>query len=116
MDLKIQDIIKRPVVTSKSIDLYRKLGKYTFEVHKSANKLMVGDAVEKLWNVKVDKVCIMNVAGKNKTFSRKSFVTSDKKKAIITLKKGYKIEIPGLFETVASETHQASQKAEAEGR
>ncbi len=103
MELKSYDIIKRPRVTTKSIDLYRKLGKYTFDVHQKANKVMVREAVEKLWNVKVEKVCIVNVAGKTKTFNRKQYAMSDLKKAIVTLKQGYKVEIPGMFENVMSE-------------
>ncbi len=114
MELTIHDIIKRPLISSKSIDLYKKLGQYTFEVHLNANKSMIGDAVEKLWNVKVEKVRVISIAGKNKTFSRKAYTTSDRKKAIVTLKKGYKVEIPGMFETMAME-QTAHEKTEAEG-
>ncbi len=113
MELSIYDIIKRPFVTTKSIDLYKKLNQYTFEVHADANKTMVGDAVEKIWNVKVDKVRVATITGKNKVFNRKAYATHPRKKAIVTLKKGYKIEIPGLFEAIASEKPQA--KTEAEG-
>jgi large subunit ribosomal protein L23 len=102
MELNVYDIIKRPVITSKSIELYKKLGKITFEVHKLANKINIKDAIEKIWSVKVDKVCVMNVAGKVKTFARREFTTSDHKKAIVTLKKGYKIEIPGMLETMGA--------------
>ena len=43
--------------------------------------------------------------GKSKLFGRKTFKSSDRKKAIITLKEGYKIELPGHFEMMgASET------------
>lgn len=100
MDLSIYDIIKKVSVTSKSRALFDKLGKITFEVHKQANKITVRKAVEKLWDVKVDNVRVMNVKGKNKTFSRRKFQTSDIKKAIVTLKPGYKIELPGQFETM----------------
>ena len=41
MELKIYDIIKQPIMTSRSFELYRKLGKLTFEVHKEANKRMI---------------------------------------------------------------------------
>lgn len=99
MELTSYQIIKEPVISSKSIDLFRRLGQLTFNVSVDANKIMVRKAVEKIWDVKVDKVRIMNRAGKNKLFGRKPFKSSDQKKAIVTLKKGYKIEIPGLFET-----------------
>jgi len=113
MELSIFDIIKRPLITTKSVGLYKKLGQYTFEIHTSANKLMVRDAVEKLWNVKVDKVRVINVPGKLKSFGRKEYESSDKKKAIVTLKKGYKVEIPGLFETMSTE--HTARETEAEG-
>jgi large subunit ribosomal protein L23 len=114
MELNIYDIIKRPTMTDKSINLYKKLGQYTFEVHNDANKGMVCHAIEKLWNVKVDKVRMISIKGKIKSFSRKKFETSPRKKAIVTLKKGYKIEIPGMFESMAKE-QPVSAKSEAEG-
>jgi large subunit ribosomal protein L23 len=114
MELTKFDIIKRPLLTTKTIELYRKLGQYTFEVHVSANKLAVRDAVQQLWSVKVEKVRILNVHGKNKAFNRRPFTTSNRKKAIISLKKGFKIEIPGLFE--AMNAPQAYEQSEAEGR
>lgn len=102
MELSIYDIIKKPVISSRSLELYRKLGKITFEVHKSANKSMIKDAIEKIWNVKVADVCVVNLPGKIKMFARKEFKTPAKKKAIITLKKGFKIEIPGMFESMGA--------------
>lgn len=100
MDLNVYDIIKRISVTDKSRDLLDKLGKITFVVHKAANKIMIKKAVEKIWDVKIRDVRVMNVKGKNKVFSRKKFKSSDIKKAIITLKPGYKIELPGQFESM----------------
>jgi large subunit ribosomal protein L23 len=115
MELSIYHIIKRPIVTTKSVDIYKKFGQYTFEIHKEANKSMVRDAVEKLWNVKVDKVRTVGIVGKKKVFNRKEYESASRKKAIVTLKKGYKIEVPGLFESMASEQPPASAKTEAEG-
>ena len=113
MELTRFDIIKRPLITTKTVDLYKKLGQYTFEVHLNANKPMVKDAVEKLWNVKVDKVRIVNLGGKLKSFNRKPYKASDLKKAIITLVKGHKIEIPGLFEEIKAQ--QSPEQHVAEG-
>ena len=103
MELSIYNIIKRPLVTTKSVDSYKKFGQYTFEVHKDANKIMIRDAVQKLWSVKVEKVRVVRIPGKLKSFNRKDFVSADRKKALITLKSGYKIELPGMFETMAKE-------------
>lgn len=87
MELNVYDIIKKPVVSSKSIDLYKRLGQITFEINKHANKITVRKAVEVIWNVKVEKIRILNRAGKHKTFGRKPFTSPDQKKAIVTLKK-----------------------------
>lgn len=102
MELNFYDIIKKPVITSRSVELFRKLGKVTFEVHKDANKILIKQAVEGIWAVKVANVCIVNVPGKAKSFARKVFMTPGRKKAIVTLKKGYKIEIPGMLETMGA--------------
>ncbi len=100
MELSIYDIIKKAVISSKSVEQYQKSGKVTFEVHKEANKLVIRDAVEKIWNVKVAEVRVINKIGKNRIVMRRKSKGSDKKKAIITLKKGYKIEIPGMVEAL----------------
>ncbi len=102
MELSAFEIIKRAVITSKSIDMYKRFGQITFEVHKDANKVMIKGAIEKLWDVKVAVVRTNNIAGKNKIFARKPFTTPSRKKAIISLKKGYKIEIPGMFEMMGA--------------
>ena len=115
MDLNIYNVIKNVRVTGKSSRLFDKLGKITFEVHSTANKVMVREAVEKIWNVKVANVRIMNVPGKNKVFARKTFKTADKKKAIITLKKGYKIELPGQFETMGTAAGSSAKGEETKG-
>ena len=78
--------------------MYQKAGKLTFEVNLHANKPLVKKAVEKIWNVKVRDVHVINLTGKTKIFMRRKFKSSDKKKVIVTLKKGYKIEIPGMME------------------
>jgi large subunit ribosomal protein L23 len=116
MELSIFDIIKKPVITSKSVELYKKLGQITFEVNTTANKIAVRQAVEKIWNVKVAGVSILNVSGKKKIFGRRPFMSSNKKKAIVTLKKGYKIEIPGMFEAMGVAEVAPGNEIEAEGK
>lgn len=102
MDLSIYDVIKKVSMTGKASDLFDKQGKFTFEVNRASNKIIVREAVEKIWNVKVKNVRMINLKGKSKLFARKPFQTAGKKKAIVTLKKGYKIDIPGLFETMGA--------------
>ncbi len=87
-----RDILKRPVVTEKSTSLLQD-NKYTFVVDPRANKTEIKQAVEKTFKVKVEKVNTMNVKGKIKRVRRIPGRTPDTKKAIVTLKKGDKIEI-----------------------
>lgn len=87
------EIIERPLLTEKSV-AGAGIGKYTFRVRKSANKIEIGKAVEKVFNVKVDGVNTMIVKGKKKRLGRHpEGRTADWKKAIVTLKPGYKIEV-----------------------
>ena len=60
------DVLKKPVLTEKSLALQTEENKYTFDVDLDANKTEVKIAVEKLFNVKVEKVNIMNVNPKAK--------------------------------------------------
>ena len=100
MDVKNFGIIKKVLVTGKASGLRDKSGKFTFQVHKNANKISIKKAVEAIWNVEVDAVNVMNCKGKNKLFARKPFRSQDMKKAIVTLKKGQKIDLPGGYESM----------------
>ncbi len=88
-----RDVIIRPVVTEKSVNLAQRENKYTFYVQKDANKIEIKKAVEELFNVKVLKVNTMIVKGKRKRLGRFWGKTPDRKKAIVTLRPGDKIEI-----------------------
>ncbi|WP_044747021.1 50S ribosomal protein L23 [Bacillus alveayuensis] len=79
-----RDIIKRPVITERSMDLVADK-KYTFEVDVKANKTEVKDAIEQIFGVKVEKVNIMNYKGKFKRVGRFSGFTNRSKKAIVKL-------------------------------
>ncbi len=87
-----RDIIKKPVVSEKSMGLMAE-DKYTFIVDKKANKIQIKNAVEDIFNVTVLDVRTMNVKGKVKRMGRFEGKTPDRKKAIVTLKHGDKIEI-----------------------
>jgi large subunit ribosomal protein L23 len=102
MDMSEYDVIKNICMTGKSQEMYHDLGKVTFVVSKMANKSLIRDAVERIWKVKVEKVRVINLPRKKKTFARKTFLTGGKKKAIVSLKQGYKIDLPGQFETMGS--------------
>lgn len=82
-----RDIIKRPVVTERSADLMAE-DKYTFDVDVRANKTQVKHAVEEIFDVKVEKVNIMNVKPKKKRMGRYEGYTNRRRKAIVKLKEG----------------------------
>ena len=82
--MSAQDIILRPVITEKSTNLMDDK-KYTFNVLLTATKTQVRDAVEEIFDVKVKKVNIMNVRGKDKRVGRYSGKTARTRKAIVTL-------------------------------
>lgn len=87
-----RDIIIKPVVTEKSMDLLAD-NKYTFIVDKKANKTEIKNAVENIFKVRVDQVYTMNVKGKPKRMGRFEGKRPDRKKAIVSLKPGYKIKL-----------------------
>lgn len=86
------DVLIRPVLSEKSYSLLAD-NKYTFVVNADANKIEIKNAVEKLFNVTVLNVNTINVKGKAKRMGKHVGRTSDKKKAIVTLQDGDKIEI-----------------------
>jgi large subunit ribosomal protein L23 len=93
--LLASQIVLRPVISEKSMDETQR-GKYTFAVHDDANKLMIKDAVEELFKVKVVDVNVLTSKAKEKSRNRKrgrvQGFTSPWKKAIVTVASGDKIE------------------------
>ncbi len=84
----IYDILRRPVVTEKSNYQLNKLHQYVFEVSGDATRVMVKDAVETLFKVKVLQVNIINLPAKRTRRARSRRVAvrqSGYKKAIVTL-------------------------------
>jgi large subunit ribosomal protein L23 len=94
--MNAHQIIIRPLITEKNTNLMP-MGKYSFEVDRSANKTQIKSAVEEIFNVKVLKVHTMNVRGKLRRRGMRYGYTPDWKKAIVTLAEGDRIE---LFEGV----------------
>jgi large subunit ribosomal protein L23 len=84
-DIKYYDVILKPVVTEKSMAAMGEK-KYTFLVHPDANKSMIKEAVEKMFEgTKVEKVNTMNLDGKNKRRGMVTGKTAKTKKAIVQL-------------------------------
>lgn len=84
-NVQYYDVILKPVITEKSMaDMADK--KYTFLVHTDANKTMIKEAVEKMFEgTKVAKVNTINMEGKNKRRGAVVGKTAKTKKAIVQL-------------------------------
>lgn len=92
----IYDVLRRPLVTEKSSYQSGKLHQYTFEVARDATKTLVKDAVEKIFDVTVVKVNIMNTPAKRgrRARSRRLLVRDPGfKKALVTLAEGDALDI-----------------------
>ena len=84
-NVQYYDVILKPVVTEKSMNGMSEK-KYTFYVHPEANKIMIKEAVEKMFDgVKVEKVNTMNCPRKNRRRGMVKGQTAAKKKAIVWL-------------------------------
>ena len=92
MDTKYLEIIKAPVITEKS-GVIAQNGKYVFKVDSRANKIEIKQAIEKIFNVKVESVNTINVKPKKKRVGRYVGKTNRMKKAIVKLSEGSSIEL-----------------------
>ena len=99
--MEYNNIIIRPLFTEKMTQLEDVERKYAFQVISKANKIDIKNAVEKKFDVEVQKVATMNRLGKTKDMTmisggrtiRSSGKRSDWKKAIVTLKEGFTIDL-----------------------
>ena len=85
-------VILSHVVTEKAERLKSEQSRYTFKVARTANKIEVRDAVERLFKVHVRAVRVMNYMGKMRRMGRFEGRRPDWKKAVVTLKQGERIE------------------------
>lgn len=90
--MNLYDIIKRPVVTEKSVHLQNAHNTYTFEVDRRANKVEIRKAVETLFKVKVNAVRTLTVPPKAVRRGKSVGSTSPWKKAIVVVAADQKIE------------------------
>ena len=85
------DVLRRPILTEKSTHQYKKMNQYVFEVAIDANKRMIKEAVEELFDVEVEKVNTMVMPAKRsrRSQSRRVLVRRSRyKKAVVTLAHG----------------------------
>ena len=86
------DMIFAPIITEKTASMQSD-GKYVFKVDVRANKTQIKQAIEKLFDVKVESVNTINVPRKKKRVGRYAGYTNKVKKAIVKLKEGSSIEL-----------------------
>lgn len=86
------NVIIKPVLTEKATNEMEKNSRYTFVVKPAANKNQIKAAVEKFFNVKVEKISTTTTAGKKKKAGRSIKKLTAVKKAYVQIKEGQKIE------------------------
>ena len=92
MDLEPQQIILRPLVTEKGYYHSERTNAYCFEVNPLATKTDIKNAVETLFDVKVEKVNTQTRKGKARRTRTGVGYTSDWKKAIVILNDEHRID------------------------
>lgn len=86
------DLILRPIVTEKTAHLTAQ-GQYVFAVNSKANKIQIYNAIRKMYGVIPVSINTQSIKGKKIRFGKTHGQRKDWKKAIVTLKKGNKIEM-----------------------
>ena len=92
MSLHPSEVLIRPVISEKSYEQITQ-NQYTFRVHKDAHKTQVRQAVEQLFDVRVERVNIVKVQPKPKRRGRFIGTKPGWKKAVVQLRQGDSIEI-----------------------
>ena len=90
--MRVQDVIRRPLITEKSTLQRDDTNTVAFEVDRKANKIDIKRAVEDLFDVKVTKVRTQNRAGKPRRYRYRYGYTKNWKKAFVTLDKESRID------------------------
>lgn len=91
--IRLANVLQAPIISEKSTNAADQNNQFVFKVQKTASKLQVKQAVELMFNVKVESVRVLNVKGKIKRFGRSIGKRSDWKKAYIKLEAGHSIEL-----------------------
>ena len=95
LNLSVFDIIRGPVLSEKATELNQKLKKLVLQVHPQANKMQIKQALQLVFNVKVEKVNTLRRKGKARRMRRILVQGSTTKRVIVTLKEGYSIDLFG---------------------
>jgi len=92
-DAKLYSVIRAPRVSEKTARLQEVSNQYVFEVATTATKADIKVAVEKLFDVKVEAVNVVNVKGKSKAFKFRMGRRPDWRKAYVKLAEGQSIDV-----------------------
>lgn len=95
-DQRLYQVLLTPHVSEKTSLASELSGRHTFRVASDANKLEVRRAVEKLFDVSVKSVQMINVKGKTKRFAAGTGKRSDWKKAVVRLAEGQDIDFMSI--------------------
>ena len=95
-DQRLHEVLIRPHVSEKTAISAEMEGRHAFRVAKDATKLEVRQAVERLFDVKVTGVQIVNVRGKVKRFGQTTGRRSGWRKAIVRLAEGQDLDFSGM--------------------
>ena len=93
MSTNVYDVIRAPRVSEKTARLQELSNQYVFEVANDATKADVKAAIEKIFDVKVEAVNVVNVKGKNKAFRFRQGRRGDWRKAYVKLAEGQSIDV-----------------------
>ena len=92
---RLMQVLLSPHVSEKATLAADSGNQHVFRVTTDANKAEIKAAVEKLFNVKVAKVQVVNIKGKNKRFGQRMGKRSDWRKAYVALEAGHDIDFAG---------------------
>lgn len=87
------DILRQPVITEKSYSGTGVSNQYTFRVARTATKSQVKASVEAVFEVKVDKVQVINMPAKPKRRGNRTGSRSGYRKAVVRLAEGHSLEV-----------------------
>ncbi|QIK69790.1 50S ribosomal protein L23 [Erysipelothrix sp. HDW6C] len=88
-----RDIIIRPIITEKTVMMQQNDNKVTFEVAKGSNKIEIRQAIEEIFNVKVEKINTVKVLPRKKRVGKYEGKTAAVHKAIVKLAEGSNIDV-----------------------
>lgn len=92
---RLMQVLVEPRLSEKATVAADKRGQYVFRVLGDATKPEIKAAVEKMFNVQVDSVQVLNVAARAKRFKGRAGVRQSWKKAYVQLKSGFTIDFLG---------------------